>query len=256
MTRILVTTGRDGIEGWAKKLQQSGIWTIKSHIQGEIHSSYSPVGDYPISMYGGFGVNCKNRVIVGGGLGLSNKELKDVFHWKSHQFLPMKPLNVGRSHCPSVYMPLDTGKQDGVLFVAGGCGEGKDTMEYLNIDDSLTANNWITCVDMLPYKVGLHQMTIYQGKLILSGGYNFSNGCVSNQVWEGTISIHDKLRVKWKSLIPMLVPRCNHVSLLINDNLYCIGGQNENSTEIYSFKNKVWEKGPDPPFVFKRINLC
>ena len=69
-----------------------------------------------------------------------------------------------------------------------------------------------------------------------------------DQVWEGTITIQGRLRVEWKPLLPMLEPRHGHVSLLIDENLYCIGGWHNNSTEYYSFQNKVWKKGPDLPF--------
>ena len=46
----------------------------------------------------------------------------------------------------------------------------------------------------------------------------------------------------------MIENRVHHVSVVIDDKLYCIGGQGRRSTECYSFKNKTWIKGPDLPF--------
>ena len=80
--------------------------------------------------------------------------------------------------------------------------------------------------------------------MCIRDSFNFA----SNEVWEGTISVQDKLRVEWKSLRTMLEPRHKHVSLIIMDTLWCIGGQGKNSTEFYSFKHKVWKKGPVLPF--------
>ena len=197
-------------------------------------------------MIGGFGVNCNNTVIIGGGEDSSHKVLKDVFQWTSNQFVPMQPLNFSRYYCSSVYVPLDTEKQDGVLIVTGSYGEGGDTIEYLNIDGSTRSNKWVTCVDKLPCELYGHQMTLHQGKIIISGGMGIED--FSNQIWEGTITIQDKLRVEWKSLAPMLERRIFHVSLITNEHLYCIGGMDLNTTEFYSFKKKTWEKGPDLPF--------
>ena len=42
--------------------------------------------------------------------------------------------------------------------------------------------------------------------------------------------------------------RCDHVALVIDDTLYCVGGEELKCTEYFSYKTRSWQKGPDLPF--------
>ena len=45
--------------------------------------------------------------------------------------------------------------------------------------------------------------------------------------------------------------RSEHVAIVIQDKLFCIGGRESNSksSEYYSFETNCWQKGPELPFM-------
>ena len=56
------------------------------------------------------------------------------------------------------------------------------------------------------------------------------------------------LRVNWYPLPPMTEFRLNHTAIVIQDKLFCIGGQGSESSEYFSFESNCWQKGPDMSF--------
>ena len=254
-TRILVTTG--WTENGTSKTSKSVILTLRQMVKrNEIQLTYEPVQDYFCPLSGGFGVNCKGLVFCGGGTDSSKRHLKSVFEWKYNQFLEVKSLNLSRSFCSAVYYPLDRDCCDGLLIVAGGEGKGKDTIEYLIINDYHRSNEWRLCKDKLPYHLHHHQMNIYQGKLILTGGYTtgeVNEICNSHLLWEGNLSFEEELRVKWTTLPNMLECRDEQTAVVINDKLFCIGIGDIWCEEVYvpeyfSFTENVWKRFLDLPF--------
>ena len=228
----------------------SGVLTISRTVtQSEIYSTYQPVINYPFSSFSGFGVKCNDRVICGGGQDSSFGRRKNVYHWQDNQFTEINSLNVRRSYCSSVYVPLNIRKRDWVLIVAGGFGEAGDTMEYLIMNDSFASQVWNVCKDKLPHPVESHQIDILDNKLILTGG--IIDRQESADVWEGIISFDTELRVKWTPLPPMYAFRWGHVSVVIGDKLFCIGGYDVKSTEYFSFRINSWRKGPNLPFTLR-----
>ena len=132
-------------------------------------------------MDGGFGVNCNGRIICGAGRDDSDKKLNNVFEFRNNNFTEIKPLKTKRYYCSSLYIPNTLQNHDGFLLVAGSYrGEGKNTMEYLMINDNVENNDWILCEDNLPCTFHRHQMNLLQNKLILTRGY--INGIYSNNV--------------------------------------------------------------------------
>ena len=56
----------------------------------------------------------------------------------------------------------------------------------------------------------------------------------TNRAWEGTLSFDQELSVKWVPFEPMLdneMGRSEHVSVVLDDKLFSIGGPFETSTE-------------------------
>jgi hypothetical protein len=135
-------------------------------------------------------------------------------------------------------------------------------MEYLIINNDSRNNQWRVCDDRLPCRVSYHQMNLFQNKLILTGGWTI--GRASSKVWKGIISFNQKLRVNWFPLPSMMENRYGHVTVLIQDKLFCIGGWGKKSTEYFSFENNCWNKGPELPFILggakavlnKKQNQC
>ena len=216
---------------------------------------------------GNFCVQCNGRVICGGGLRsipkCVNTPSKNVYEWRSNQFMEIKSLNFGRSYASAVFYSPNIQNHDGILIVAGKSGFAGHTMEYLTMNDSFRHHDWRVCTDQLPldlpsvqiyqdnfqdyHHINFYQINIFQNKLIL---INIIGGNKSryNKVWEGDISFEQELRVKWSPLPPMLVSRPNCVSVVIDDKFFCIGGRYTKSTEYFSFRTNSWQKGPDLPF--------
>ena len=137
--------------------------------------------------------------------------------------------------------------------MAGSClVKGGNTMEYLMINNNFRINKWRVCDDKLPYSACGHGMNLLENRIILTGGE--VNGKLSNEVWQGKISLITKLHVNWFPLPPMMETRHNHVTVVIQEKLFCIGGDNGNgkhsaSTEYFSFEANCWQKGPELPFI-------
>jgi N-acetylneuraminic acid mutarotase len=114
------------------------------------------------------------------------------------------------------------------------------------INNDLQSNNWNVCDDKLPCRVGGHQMNLLHNKVILTGGQiNYS---LSNKVWQGIISFNQQLRVNWSPLPPMMETRHRHVAVVIQDKLFCIGGDGSKSSEYFCLETNRWQKGPELPF--------
>jgi hypothetical protein len=118
-------------------------------------------------------------------------------------------------------------------------------MEYLMINNDHQSNNWSVCDDKLPCNVSSHQMNLLHNKIILTGGR--VDNQLSNKVWQGIISFNPQLRVNWTPLPRMKETRTNHVAIVIQDKLFCIGGWRRKSTEYFSFETNRWKKGPELP---------
>ena len=77
----------------------------------------------------------------------------------------------------------------------------------------------------------------------------------TNRAWEGTLSFDQELSVKWVPFKPMLdneMGRSEHVSVVLDDKLFSIGGPFETSTEQSTFDTNEWKKGPVLPFRLSR----
>ena len=202
------------------------------------------VQDYFSPLLGGFGIQCNGRVVCGGGNDSRGRRYKNTYTWHSNLFREINQLSFARSFSAAVYVPPNIHTHEGILLVAGGSGEG-GTLEYLVMNDSFECQDWRVCKDDLPYMVEGHQIDILKNKLILTGGCISGDEPSIKDVWEGNFSFEEELRVKWSPLPPMIERRCYHVSVVIKEKLFCLGGQDKKSTEYFSFTTNTWQKGPD-----------
>jgi hypothetical protein len=193
----------------------------------------------------GFGVNCNGRIICGAGWDALDNELNNVFEFRNDNFVEIKPLTTERVHGSSLYIPPVLENHEGLLLVAGHI-HGKNTMEYLDtftmeylmINNDFKNNHWRVCDDKLPCSVGDHQMNLLRNKLILTG-CDFFYGTTSNEVWQGTVSFNQQLRVNWSPLPAMIEDRFGHVAIVIQEKLFCIGGRNNKSTKKCLFPSFI-----------------
>jgi hypothetical protein len=94
-------------------------------------------------------------------------------------------------------------------------------------------------------------MNLLQDKLVITGGR--INGSSSNKVWQGIISFNQQLRVNWTPLPPMMETRFEHVAVVMQEKLFCIGGKGGGkSSEYFCFNTNRWLKGPELPFTLWR----
>ena len=234
-------------------ISKSGVLSLSQNAQGSFQSTYYPSQDYFKLTLGGFGVNCNGRIICGAGWDNSYNHLKNVFEFHNNNFIEIKPLLTGRCFCSSLYIPPALEHHVGLMLVAGSSvGEGRNTMEYLMINNDFRSNHWSVCDDNLPCSFVAHQMNLLQNKLIITGGLmdnEFFYISPFNNAWQGVISFNKKLQVNWSPLPPMMENRQHHVAVVIQDKLFCIGGDGSKSSEYFSFETNRWKKGPELPFM-------
>ena len=136
-------------------------------------------------------------------------ETFNIVEGKSTQ-LPMNIARVASASC--VY--------NGDVIVTGGYDgkHGTDLIETLKMNQHLL--RWTIFDGKLPVKLSAHVVIVYQDKLYVVGGYNFSEGKVSVHIYELTITPP----YTSKLLVSMPQPTCDHSAVVANGHLYVIGG--------------------------------
>lgn len=156
-------------------------------------------------------------------------------------------MNNARSYSSAVYYSTNGQTDNKVLLVTGGLQT--NSIEYLIMNSSFSFNHWLICSDKLPLKISGHQLNILNKKLILTGGYIHDQSRCINKVWKGDICFEPDLRITWDALPSMLMCRSDHVAVVLENKLYCIGGYGEEksvkSSEYYSFGANKWQRGPE-----------
>jgi hypothetical protein len=95
----------------------------------------------------------------------------------------------------------------------------------------------------LPVKLSAHDVTVYQGKLYITGGYNWTEKKTSDAIYE--LSLAPPYTVKFLTRMPQ--PRKNHRAEIVNGKLFILGGTTtddvKNATDsvvVYDFiKNEI-----------------
>ena len=132
---------------------------------------------------------------------------------------------------------------NGDVIVAGGYG-GKVGIYLIEI---LKMNQlplrWTMFDGKLPVKLVAHDVTVYQDKLYIIGGYNWTENKPSDAIYE--LSLAPPYTVKLLARMPQ--PRRNHRAEIVNEKLFILGGttttQNKDATDsvvVYDFiKNEI-----------------
>ena len=148
----------------------------------------------------------------------------------------LPPTNLARAEsASSVY--------NGDVIVAGGWdGEaGTDSIKILKMNQHPLR---CTVFDgKLPAKLSRHDVTVYQDKLYIMGGYNWSELKTSDAIYE--LSLASPYTVKLLARMPQ--PRENHRAEIVNEKLFILGGSTtgdsadiKDSVVVYDFiKNEI-----------------
>ena len=132
---------------------------------------------------------------------------------------------------------------NGDVIVAGGSdsGVGTDSIEILKMNQHPL--RWTMFDGKLPVKLSAHDVTVYQDKLYITGGYNWTEKKTSDAIYE--LSLASPYTVKFLARMPQ--PRNNHRAEIVNGKLFILGGTTTglvqdatDSVVVYDFiKNEI-----------------
>jgi N-acetylneuraminic acid mutarotase len=183
--------------------------------------------------------NNQDIIILGGlyGQGSDNMsktvEKYSIVEGKSTQLPGINLTRTGSASC--VY--------NGDVIVTGGFDgqTGTDLIEILKMNQPPL--RWTMFDGKLPAKLSVHDVTVYQDKLYIIGGYNWSEHKTSDAIYE--LSLAPPYTVKLLARMPQ--PRSNHGAEIVNGKLFILGGTTTNfskdgtdSVVVYDFiKNEI-----------------
>ena len=132
---------------------------------------------------------------------------------------------------------------NGDVIVAGGWDgqDGTDLIEILKMKQNPL--RWTMFDGKLPVKLSGHDVTVYQDKLYIIGGYNWTEKNPSDAIYE--LSLAPPYTVKLLARMPQ--PRRDHRAEIVNGKLFILGGtttgfskDGTDSVVVYDFiKNEI-----------------
>ena len=161
-------------------------------------------------------VRNQNIIIVGGWYALAKQSVSntaETFNMVEGKSTRLPSMNIARAASAScVY--------NGDVIVTGGCDDkdGTDSIKILKMNQHPL--RWTMSDGKLPVKLSYHVVVVCQDKLYIVGGYNWSEGKVSDRIYELTLTSP----YTSKLLASMAQPRCDHSAVVFNGHLCVIGG--------------------------------
>ena len=181
--------------------------------------------------------NNQDIIILGGRYGPTNDKILNTvekFNIAEGTSTELPPMNLARAESAScVY--------NGDVIVAGGSvGQaGTDSIEILKMNQHPL--RWTMFDGKLPAKFSVHDVTVYQDKLYIIGGFNWTEKKTSDAIYELSLAPPVKL------LARMPQPRRSHRAEIVNGKLFILGGTTTGFTKdgtdsvvVYDFiKNEI-----------------
>ena len=156
---------------------------------------------------------CLSEVIAIGGSGEGGTTLASVEKIQLGQYdaawVPLPSMNVPRTLAASVVIGTK-------VNVVGG---GTEIIEILDVGQRPL--QWIRSKAVLPFPLFGHSCVVYDGKLIVIGGYNLNTGGYSNEIHE--VLLAEPYSSKLLCTLP--TPIGYHGTEMINDKIYIFGGK-------------------------------
>ena len=183
--------------------------------------------------------NNQDIIILGGRYVPGNDKIVNTvekFNIAEGTSTELPPMNLARSESAScVY--------NGDVIVAGG-NDGKagtDLIEILKMNQHPL--RWTMFDGKLPAMLSVHDVTVYQDKLYIIGGYNWNEKKISDAIYE--LSLAPPYTVKLLARMPQ--PRRDHRAEIVNGKLFILGGTTTGATKdaidsvvVYDFiKNEI-----------------
>ena len=155
----------------------------------------------------------KEDIVVAGGQLFSSAEM---FSWNKRTWAPLPATKEHRSAATSfVY--------ENQIIITGGYngGTGLDDMEMIKIYQEPL--QWVTFPAKLPAKFSWYKTVVYKDRLLVIGGFNWSEYCCSK-------AVHEVLLIppySTKVLCEMPQSRLYHGTELIDNKVFILGGQTD-----------------------------
>ena len=180
--------------------------------------------------------NNQDIVILGGRYGSGKDKILNTvekFNIAEGTYTELPPMNLARAQLASCVYNSD-------VIVAGGFDgqAGTDLIEILKMNQHPL--RWTMFDGKLPVMLSAHDVTVYQDKLYIIGGYNWNEKKTSDAIYE--LSLVPPYTVKLLARMPQ--PRRNHRAEIVNGKLFILGG----STTSFS------KDGTDSVVVYDFIN--
>jgi N-acetylneuraminic acid mutarotase len=166
------------------------------------------------------GMDREPKVLIAGGRnGKKHLNSVEMFSLSNATWTPLKPMKESRSRPSSVV-------HNNQIFVMGGVGqsgEGIKSIEKLSlnavhVDQSIT---WENVLAELPEPLCGHCSVVYNGRLIVIGGYHYSKCACSDSITE--ISLVPPSTSKLLATMPQA--RCCHGVAMVGDKILILGGR-------------------------------
>jgi hypothetical protein len=190
--------------------------------------------------------NNQDIVILGGQYGSGKDRILNTvekFNIAEGTSTELPPMNLARAESAScVY--------NGDVIVAGGFvgQDGTDLIEILKMNQHPL--RWTMFDGKLPAKLSVYDVTVYQDKLYIIGGYNWNEKKTSDAIYE--LSLAPPYTVKLLARMPQ--PRRNHRAEIVNGKLFIFGGTTTGTTKdaidsvvVYDFINNEIKPCPSLP---------
>ncbi len=166
------------------------------------------VDDHDIIIIGG---RCGQQNDQGGDKVLSTVEEFNTVKGQSTQLPRMNHPRTQSASCVYNGNVIVTGGDDGQ--------DGTDTIEVLDMNQHPL--KWTMHDAKLPIKVSRHTVVLYQDKLFIIGGYNWSEKKISDEIYELALSPPYTANL----LTKMPQPRRNHRAEIVDGRIFILGGR-------------------------------
>ena len=185
----------------------------------------------------------RENIIVAGGVGNDSVEM---FNWRQRIWLPLQSMPKKRHGATSFVC-------NNQVVIAGGYCHGSgyvDDMIGMNINPHPDLSvHWSECPMKLPAKLGFHCSVLYDGELMVTGGYD--GNATSDKIHQ--VQVAPPYTVKTLSRMPE--PRQDHCTEIFDHSLLIFGGTTTvryqdslSSVVLYDIKNNVCKQLAPLPY--------
>ena len=164
----------------------------------------------------GGGFNKEPKVVVAGGAGLNSVEM---FSLATKTWTPIQRMKERRAESSSVVW-------NDQILVSGGANKSIEKLSLNAVQVDLSTH-WKKIPAELPARLSGHGSVVYNGHMIVIGGYDHDKGTYSDSITE--ISVVPPYTRKMLATMPE--GRCDHGVAIFGDKILIVGGEGESDRD-------------------------